>query len=148
MQDIVKEKYGIDEQKFEDEFLKIQANKPVEVEFTPGSLRQVQKPVTDRDTGEVNQKWFFEIGIDSINGEKLPAEEPKVLSSTSKRLFNALKPYLDEEESIYNKRFRIEKTGEGFQTQYTIVPKGDREASKPEIEKNVVMPDDETKEDS
>jgi len=125
MQDVVKEKYGIDEQKFEGDFLKLEPNKPVEVEFIPGSVKQVQKQVTDRD-GEVSNKWFFEIGVESINGEKIPEDEPKVLSSTSKRLFNTLKPYMDENESIYKKRFRIEKTGEGFQTQYTVVPKGDR----------------------
>ncbi len=146
MQDIVKEKYGIDEQKFEGDFLKLESNKPVEVEFIPGSVKQVQKAVTDRDTGEVSNKWFFEIGVESINGEKIPEDEPKVLSSTSKRLFNTLKPYMDEDESIYKKRFRIEKTGEGFQTQYTVVPKGERTEEEPTQDTpQVTQPDNGTR---
>ena len=123
---ILKEKYGVDESKLEGEYLKLDANKPIEVEFTQGSVKQVQKPITDRKTNEKSNKWFFEIGIDTINGKSVPKEEPKSLSSTSKRLFNQLKPYLDGEESIYKKRFRIEKTGEGFETMYSVVPKADR----------------------
>lgn len=126
MQDVVKEKYGVDEKRFEGDFLKLEANKPIELEFIPGSVKQVQKPVTDRKTNITTNKWFFEVGIDSVNGKKVPEADPKVLSSTSKRLYTQLKPYMDENESIYKKKFRIEKTGESFETQYTVVPKGER----------------------
>ena len=129
MVDIAKEKYGVDESKLAGEFLKLKANVPIVLEFIKDSIKQTQREVRDDKTGVTSQKHFFEIGVDKIDGKKLSEEDPKTLSTTSKRLYNQLKPYLDEEESIYNKRFLIEKTGEGFETQYSVVPK-DKEVPK------------------
>jgi len=134
-EEIVPEKYGIDESRFEGEFLKLEPNKPVDLEFTPGSIRQIKKEVRDDKTGETLMKWFVEIGIDAINGKPIPDDEPKTLSFTSKRLYNALKPFMDKDETIYKKTIRITKTGEKFQTQYSAMVKGDRKfASEGNIE--------------
>jgi len=124
--EIVPEAYGIDESRFEGEYLKLEANKPLDLEFTPDSINQARKEVRDDKTNETSMKWFFEIGVDTINGKEVPEDEPKLMSSTSKRLYSSIKPFLDKEKTIYTKTIRITKIGEGFQTQYSAQVKGDR----------------------
>lgn len=125
-EDIVSKKYGVDESKFEGEFIKLESNKPTELEFTPNSVKQRKKEVRDDKTNEVSQRWFVELGVDAVNGKRVPEDEEKVLSFSSKRLWKAMRPLLDKDGTIYNKTIRIEKTGEKFETQYSVIPKGDR----------------------
>ncbi len=94
-------------------YVKLENGVPVLLHFTGWTL--MPKNITDPSTGSVRKVNSIHLSVDEENGRPVTKE----LSVVSEKLAAQLEPYL-ENGTFVNKKFKITKTGIGFNTGYSV----------------------------
>lgn len=116
-----------------DDRIKVEVGVKIELGFN--SIRQETIEVTDKDRteeGKIEVKKMIpalELGVDFYNGKPVK----KTLLVTSKRLAQTVRTYV-EKDMLFKRVFQLEKSGSGFQVQYSLIALNDKQQAKQKSE--------------